>query len=112
MKSCFTAHSTRLPAALILALIAFGPSGARAATCTVPNAISNGQVADATKIMDNFNAVADCAENGVTTTGTPTTGSVAVFSGSGTIATGNLSGDVTTSGSTATTLSNSGVTAG
>lgn len=83
-----------------------------AATCTVPNAISNGQVADATKIMDNFNAVADCAEAGVTTTGTPTTGSVAVFSGSGSVTSGNLSGDVTTSGGTATTLSSSGVVAG
>jgi len=70
----------------------------------VPQALSNGQVADATKLMDNFNAVAGCAELGVTTSGTPTTGSIPVFSGTGTIASGNLSGDVTTSGGTATTL--------
>ena len=89
-----------------------GAPPALAATCTVPNSIANGQVADATKIMDNFNAVATCAEGGVTTTGTPTTGSIAVMSGSSSITSGNLSGDVTTSGGTTTTLSNSGVTAG
>lgn len=83
-----------------------------AATCAVPNSISNGQVADATKIMDNFNAVADCAEAAVAPSGSPTTGSVAVFSGSSSISSGNLSGDVTTSGGTATTLSASGVTPG
>jgi hypothetical protein len=85
---------------------------ALASSCTVPNTISNGQIADATKIMDDINAVADCAEGGVAATGTPTTGSVAVFSSSSSITSGNLSGDVATSGGTATTLSNSGVTAG
>jgi hypothetical protein len=85
---------------------------ANAALCNVPNGIANGQVADATKVMENFEAVADCAEGGVTTTGTPTTGSIAVISGSNTIASGNLTGDVTTSGGAVTTLSNSGVTAG
>lgn len=89
-----------------------GTAPVMAAPCTVPNSIANGQVADATKIMDNFNAVADCAEGGVTTTGTPTTGSIAIISGSNTITNGNLSGDVSTTGGTATTLSNSGVVAG
>ena len=89
-----------------------GVSPAFAAPCTVPNTIANGQVADATKIMDNFSAVADCAESGVTTSGVPSSGAVAVFSGPDTITSGNLTGDVTTSGGTATTLSNSGVTAG
>jgi len=78
----------------------------------VPQAISNGQIADATKVMENFNAVADCAEAAITPTGTPTTGSIAVFSGNVSVATGNLSGDVTTNNGTTTTLSNSGVTAG
>ena len=87
-------------------------SAAMSATCTVPNTIANGQVADATKVMGNFNAVATCAEAGITTSATPTTGSIATFSGSGTVATGNLTGDVTTSGGTTTTLSASGVTAG
>lgn len=87
-------------------------SGVQAAPCSLPNAISNGQVADAAKVMDNFNAVVDCAENAVTTTGSPTPGGIAVFSGSQTIASGNLSGDVSTSGGTVTSLANSGVTAG
>ena len=88
------------------------PLSAFAATCTVPNSIANGQVADASKVMENFEAVADCAEQAVTTTGIPTTGSVAVISGPGTVTSGNLTGDVTTSGSTVTSLSNSGVAPG
>lgn len=98
--------------AVALSSMSLGGYSAFAAPCTVPNTIANGQVADATKVMDNFHAVADCAEGGVTTTGAPTTGSLAVMSGSNTIASGNLTGDLTTSGGTATTLSNSGVTAG
>ena len=87
-------------------------SAALAATCSVPNTISNGQIADASKIMDNFNAVANCVQQAITATGTPATGSIPVFSGPGTIAAGNLTGDATTSGSTVVTLSNSGVTPG
>lgn len=82
------------------------------ATCTAPNILTNGQVADATAVMDNFNAIAGCADAAVTPTGTPATGSIATFSSSKTITAGNLSGDVTTSGSTATSLAPSGVTAG
>ncbi len=87
-------------------------SAADAATCVLPNVIANGQAADASKVMENFQALANCDGAEVTTAGTPTTGSVAVFNGGGTIATGNLSGDVTTAGGTATTLANSGVTTG
>jgi hypothetical protein len=105
-KKCRFLVMVTIPATLL------GASSALAAPCTVPNAIANGQVADATKIMDNFNAVADCAELAVTTTGTPATGTIAVFSGPETVTTGNLSGDVTTSGGTTATLSSSGVTAG
>lgn len=82
------------------------------AACTVPNALTNGQVADAAEVMDNFNAVADCADQAVTPTGTPTAGSIAVFSGAQTVTAGDLSGDVTTSGGTAATLAATGVTAG
>lgn len=89
---------------------------ADAATCTVPNAITNGQVADASKVMENFNAVASCVDaanaSSVTTTGTVANGSLAVFSGAKSIASGDLSGDVTTSGTTVTTLAPSGVTPG
>lgn len=95
-----------------LSLAVLGTCPVAAATCTAPNTISNGQVADATKVMDNFNAVADCAEAAVAPTGMPTTGSLSVFSGPNSISTGNLSGDVTTAGGTTTTLSNSGVTPG
>ena len=105
-------HATWTAPFLLLAAGAGACSAALAATCTVPNVIANGQVADASKIMDNFNAVANCAQQAVTTTGTPNTGSIPVFSGSGTITSGNLTGDVTTSGGTSTTLSNSGVSAG
>jgi hypothetical protein len=92
--------------------IALFYSGPAFAQCTVPNVIANGQVADASKVMDNFTAVAGCADAGVKPTGAPQAGSIAVFSGSQTVTGSNLTGDVTTSGGTATTLSNTGVTAG
>ena len=86
------------------------------AACTVLNTLTNGQVADASEVMDNFDAVADCADavaqSAVTKTGTPQTGAIATFSGPQSIAGSDLSGDVTTSGSTATTLSATGVQAG
>jgi hypothetical protein len=56
---------------------------------------------------------AGCGGTGtVTTTGTPASGNLAKFSGATSITNGDLSGDVTTSGTLATTLANSGVTAG
>lgn len=89
-----------------------GAPAAMAATCTVPNAITNGQVADASKVMDNFNAVATCAQQAVTATGSPTAGAIAVFSAPGSVTNGDLTGDVTTSGGTATALTNTSVTPG
>ena len=83
-----------------------------AATCTVPNQLTNGQIADATALMADINAVATCAAGAVTTTGSPPVGALSVFSGAGTVTNGNLTGDVSTSGGTVTTLSNTGVTAG
>lgn len=80
--------------------------------CAVPNTLANGQIADASKVMDNFDAVADCADAAVTPSGAPQTGAVAVFSDSKTITSGNLSGDVTTSGGTVTALVSTGVVAG
>lgn len=79
------------------------------ATCPVPNSLTNGQVADATQLMGNFEALADCS---VSTSGAPTPGSLTIFTGTKSIGTGNLTGDVTTSGSSATTLSATGVTPG
>ncbi len=89
---------------------------ASAQQCTVPNTITNGQVADATEVMDNFNAVAACVDdtrdNAVTHEGTPNSGEIAVFDSTTGITGGNLTGDVTTSGSTATALTTTGVTPG
>jgi hypothetical protein len=82
------------------------------AACTVPNVITNGQIADATKVMEDFNAVAACADEAVKPTGTPQAGAIAVVSGPKSITSGNLSGDVSTSGSTVTALASTGVTAG
>lgn len=103
--------------AMFLASLSFvGPARAQ---CTVPNVLTNGQVADASEVMDNFNAVAECADEAAETadaavvpTGSPQAGEIAVFSGGQSVTGGNLSGDVTTSGSTTTTLAPSGVTPG
>lgn len=91
---------------------AFGLAGRAVAACTVPNSITNGQVADATVVMGNFNALKDCVDGAVKPSGTPAAGNLTTFSSSGTVTGGNLTGDVTTSGTTATTLSATGVTPG
>jgi hypothetical protein len=82
------------------------------AACTLPNVLTNGQVADASKVMDDLNAAASCADAATTPSGTPTPGSIAVFSSSKSIGSGDLTGDVTTSGGTATVLAPTGVTPG
>jgi len=82
------------------------------AECTVPNVIANGEVSDASKVMDNFDAIAACVDDGVKPTGVPQAGSITVFSGNQTVTSGNLTGDVTTSGGTATELSETGVAPG
>ena len=97
---------------LALALSTLLPISRSEAACTVPNTISNGQVADATAVMGNFNALKDCADSAVKTSGTPAAGNLATFSSAGTITNGDLSGDVSTSGTTATTLTNTGVAPG
>lgn len=95
-------------ALFIMALSALTASRAMAA-CPVPNQIVNGQPADATQVMDNFNALGNCATS---VAGSPASGSLAVVSGPTSVSGGDLTGDVTTSGSTATTLAPSGVTPG
>jgi hypothetical protein len=62
--------------------------------------------------MSDLNAAANCASAAVTPSGTPTAGSIAVFSGPSAIGPGNLSGDVTTGGGTVASLVTTGVTAG
>ncbi len=95
-------------------------ASAQVPQCTVPNTLVNGQVADATDVMENFNAVANCVDDArteartesVTHEGTPATGEIAVFTSPTGITGGDLTGDVTTSGSTATQLAPSGVAPG
>jgi hypothetical protein len=94
-----------------LALSMLLPTARAQATCNVPNSISNGQVADATAVMGNFNALKGCADSAVTPSGTPAAGNLPVFSSSNTITNGNLSGDCTTSGTLAVTCTKSNGTA-
>ena len=97
----------RVGLVMILALVAsvLFPVSRSVAACTVPNTISNGQVADATAVMGNFNALKDCADSAVKPSGAPAAGNLATFSSSGTITNGNLSGDCTTSGTLAVACS-------
>lgn len=101
-KRCFV-----LGVAIFASAMAFASPAS--ATCPIPNTLTNGQVADATQVMDNFNALGNCT---VSITGASSTGSLSVISGPKTLSSGDLAGDVTTSGSTATTLAPSGVTPG
>ena len=94
-----------------LSISAFASESAFA-ECVVPNVIANGQVADASKVMDNFTAIAGCVDAGVKPTGSPQSGSIVVFSGTQTVTNGDLSGDVTTSGGTTATLRDTGVAPG
>ena len=82
-------HARAKTAALVLLfaalVLAFAGGHARAA-CTVPNQLTNGQTADATLVMGNYNAVAACADSSVKPSGSPTTGSIAAFASSTSIA--------------------------
>ncbi|MBA3676733.1 MAG: hypothetical protein H0W74_04940 [Sphingosinicella sp.] len=98
--------STLSAAVLALTWIGSSPAGA---TCPVPNPITAGQVADAPELMGNFDALSNCS---VSTTGSPAPGNLAIFSGPKSVTSGNLTGDVTTSGGLVTTLSPTGVTPG
>jgi hypothetical protein len=48
--------------AVIGSLLATAAS-AQVPQCAVPNTLVNGQVADATDVMENFNAVANCVDS-------------------------------------------------
>ena len=82
------------------------------AQCAVPSVITNGEVADATEVMENFDAIAACTAGKINQSGIPDAGSIAVFTDEESITSGDLTGDVSTSGNTATTLAPSGVAAG
>jgi hypothetical protein len=78
-------------------------SQAAAASCPVPNSISNGQPADATAVMDNFNSIANCLNSAISPTGNPVAGNLPAFSSSNTITGGNLTGDCATADTLAVT---------
>jgi len=82
----------------VFAIFALMPTTRADAACTLPNSITNGQVADATKVMGNFNALKTCVDSAVSPTGTPVAGNLSVFTSPNTISSGNLSGDCTTAG--------------
>lgn len=48
--------------ATVFASLLFGTVAAKA-QCTVPNQLTNGQAADASEVMENFDAVAGCADS-------------------------------------------------
>lgn len=48
--------------AFLICVVVGGASVAKA-DCVIPNTLTNGQPADATQVMANFDAVANCAEN-------------------------------------------------
>ena len=97
---------SRLSFPLVLLSVIVPVTQAQAA-CPVPNQITNGQTADATTVMANFNAIAGCA---ISLSGNA--GQLAVVAGANAVAGANLSGDVSTAGGTTTTLSNTAVVAG
>ena len=57
MRSKSNLSAYLFPCALLLLV-----SSPAMAACTVPNVLSNGQTADATQVMQNFSAVAGCAD--------------------------------------------------
>lgn len=91
-------------------LIFLALPGRAEAACTVPNPITNGQVADATVVMGDFNALKDCINGKVGPTGSPTAGNLAVFSDPLSVAPGNISGDCVTAGSLSITCTKTGGT--
>lgn len=87
--------------------IANGGTG-QATANTAFNALAPSQTGNSGKFLTTDGTNTSWGASGgsgtVTTTGTPLIGQLAIFSGSTSITNGNLSGDVTTSGSLATTL--------
>lgn len=106
----------RYPVASGILVVLLAATPAMATTCTIPNAIANGPVADASKVMDDIDAMANCVDAvdnaAVKPDGAPANGSIAVFTAPRTISSSNLTGDVTTSNGAAISLSATGVVAG
>jgi hypothetical protein len=92
-----------LALAFALVLSAFFANSRAEAACTVPNTITNGQPADATVVMSNFNALNDCVNTKVAPSGAPVAGNLSAFSSPNTVTSGDLTGDCTTAGTLAVT---------
>jgi hypothetical protein len=87
----------------LICFIVGGSPSMGLAQCALPNQLTNGQAADASQVMQDFSAVADCADAAVKPSGAPVSGNLTVFAGPKAIASGDLSGDCSTSGTTALT---------
>ncbi len=96
-------------AATIMLSLPFSWSSPAGATCPVPNMIVNGQAASAAEVSGNFDAIGNCA---VAAKGSSAPGDLAIFSGVKSVTTGKLTGDVASSGGTATTLAPNGIAPG
>lgn len=69
--------------ALVVSLVLIGPNAANAQCPTLPNQLTNGQTADASQVMANFNQLSTCLNSGLLTV--PPVSSLAVTgSGGGT----------------------------
>ncbi len=101
-KSNMTVRLFAAISSLICFVVCVSPSEGYA-QCAIPNQLVNGQTADASQVMANFNTVASCANAAVAPSGVPQSGSLAVFSGPKSITSGDLSGDCSTSGALALT---------
>lgn len=130
------ATNTRLPAAQFPALTGDVTTTAGSlATTIAAHAVTSGKMATSTANSlagydgsGNFNnttigaglalvggvlsATGGGGGGSVTTSGSPASGNIAIFSGATAITNGNLTGDVTTSGTTATTIATGAVTTG
>src|SRR5689334_1222868 len=65
---------------LLLVGLALGGECAIAAPCTIPNQLTNGQMADATQVMANLNALISCINSAVTPVETPPQGRLTLTS--------------------------------
>ncbi|MQA65950.1 MAG: hypothetical protein GEU76_08620 [Alphaproteobacteria bacterium] len=71
-------HTTLVSALALAVLVLVTPKAN--AQCTLPNQLTNGQIADATQVMANFNSLVSCINSAVTPTGTPPQGRLTLVS--------------------------------
>jgi len=95
-------------------IAAFGSADFNSTTGVISIDYTNGQKASGSQSgflsSTDWTTFNNKGSGTVTTTGSPTSGNLANFSGTTSIAPGDLSGDVTTSGTLATTIANNAIT--